>query len=427
MDHQEIKTFKRREKKNDTNSAHQLFDKLPEELKIDILCRISPTKLVATLALVSKSWYSLITTHCFPKATSKLPFIGIVLIGGYQPRPCTTILVETTQYLGSSSLLPNNVERSKHYPFNLTSRNLVVDCCNGLLLFCCRDDQAKRSYNYSYNVYNPFTNQWMTTNYMANKPAAATTAKSTAHMYAALAYNPSESSFYRIVQFRGFRCLDVYYSETRSWKKLKYRLSNHISSYKTKWAKPTVFFQGAIYRLSMSGHLLRFMIEKEASVLKDQAQAIDLPNFEVAKNRSKGNYCLGVNNDHINFMAFDKELNLCIWVLTNTNEWLLRSRLSKIHEMYELENNFCRPLAFHPYLDVVFVGINSLHFGSFIALLNFGKDICAHGQDEYVFEALSLHDCQPINWHDVLPFPFLYCHIPFASGLTDNIALQMER
>ncbi|PON36033.1 hypothetical protein PanWU01x14_331340 [Parasponia andersonii] len=110
----------------------------------------------------------------------------------------------------------------------------------------------------------------------------------------------------------------------------------------------------------MSRHLLRSMIDREESLIKDQAHAIDPPNFKVAKHspNTKGYCCLGLSNDHINFMAFDKELNLCIWVLTDTCEyWSLRSRLS---------NNFCGPLAFHPYLDVVFIGINSLRLGSLI-------------------------------------------------------------
>ncbi|PON59391.1 hypothetical protein TorRG33x02_288750 [Trema orientale] len=88
---------------------------------------------------------------------------------------------------------------------------IVVDCCNGLLLFFC-PYEATRLDIYSYHVYNPFTNQWMTTACIANKPPAAAPAdKSIAHMYAALAYNPSESSFHRIILFKGFRYLDVYY------------------------------------------------------------------------------------------------------------------------------------------------------------------------------------------------------------------------
>ncbi|PON59392.1 hypothetical protein TorRG33x02_288760 [Trema orientale] len=178
----------------------------------------------------------------------------------------------------------------------------------------------------------------------------------------------------------------------------------------------------------MSGHLLRFMIDREESLIKDQAHAIDLPNFKVAKHspNSKGYYCLGLSNDHINFMAFDKELNLCIWVLTDTCKWSLRSRLSKIHEKYDLENNFCRPLAFHPYLDVVFIGINSLRLGSLILLLKFGKEICVRGKDEYICQNLSLLDNEHLNWHDIFPFSFLFCHVPFASRLADNIPLQME-
>ncbi|XP_062102827.1 uncharacterized protein LOC133812991 [Humulus lupulus] len=414
---------RRRRRDNYTESAPNLFENLPEELKIDILCRL-PTKKAATLALVSKSWLWLITTKVLPKTNPKLPFIGVVLIGSHDSRPNTTMLIETFEDSESASVLPDNIERVRHYPFSLiTSRKIVMNCCNGLLLFS-RCNESKRTYNYSYIVFNPLTNQWVDFDYVVNKPSVA--AKST--MYAALAYNPSESTFYRVVQFQGFRCLDVYYSETRTWKKLRYRLPNRVSTYKSKWLKQTVFFQGALHRLSTSGHLLRFVIDKEASSIKDQAQAIDLPNFEAAKlsPNSYGCYCLGLSNDRINFMAFDKELSLCIWVLTDTYEWSLRIKLSKIDEKYAMENSFCRPLAFHSYLDTVFVGTRSPHFGSVLLSLNFDKDVCSAEEDNYILEALYLEGCQSLNWHDVAPSSFHYSDVPFANGMAKEFSLQME-
>ncbi|XP_030498196.1 uncharacterized protein LOC115713851 [Cannabis sativa] len=418
--------FERRKKRKIDNSESEpnVFDDLPEELKIEILRRL-PTKKAAILTLVSKSWFWLITTKIFPKTNPKLPFIGVVLIGNYDSRPNTTILIEALQNSDSHSVLPSNIERDRHYPFTFftSQHKVLMNCCNGLILFSgC--NESKRSFNYSYIVYNPLTNQWVDFDYVVNKPYV--TAKST--MYAALAYNPSESCFYRVVQFQGFRCLNVYCSETRSWNKLRYRLPTRVSTCKTRWLKQTVFYQGALFRLSTSGHLLKFVIDKEATSIKDQAQAIDLPKFQASKHppNSYGLNCIGLSNDQINFMAFDKELSLCIWVLSDTYEWSLRTKLSKIHEKYGMENNFCRPLAFHSYMDTVFVGAKSPHLGSLFLSLNFEKDVCSQQEDNYVIETLNLEGFQSLNWLDVAPSSFHYSHVPFANGMAKKLSLQVE-
>ncbi|PON97787.1 hypothetical protein TorRG33x02_063770 [Trema orientale] len=251
-------------------------------------------------------------------------------------------------------------------------------------------------------------------------------------MYAALAYDPSQSCFFRVVRFyddQGSRSLNVYNSETKGWKNLKFRLENNVA--KAEWTKHSLFFQGAMYRASMSGNLLKFVFNKEVS-LNHQAQAMDLPEVIAKKLCSKQCYsCLGLSNDRINFMAFDEELNLCILVLiTNTNEWSLRCRLSKIHEKYKFENNFVRPLAFHPYLDIIFVGSNfraSEELKSAVIRIDFGKDIAPPSGEEYVYMA-SLYERSKdhiISWRNAITFPVLKCPIPFASGLVDNPADRM--
>ena len=233
-------------------------------------------------------------------------------------------------------------------------------------------------------------------------------------MYAALAYDPSKSSFYRIVGFdRDLRCLNVYNSMTKRWKKLKFWLENDVT--KAKWIdKQSVFFQGVIYRLSTSGHLLRFVVDQEVS-LTNQAQAINLP--EVANKLCPKGYCLGLSNDQINFMVFDNESYLCIWVLcTDTYEWSLTCRLSRILNKYYFKNSFCQPLSFHPHLDVVFVGSISQGLKSSIMQIHFDKYIGLKNETCFY----DFPDDFLINWHDVVTFPFLKCPVPFANGTKEH-------
>ncbi|PON91437.1 hypothetical protein TorRG33x02_127200 [Trema orientale] len=65
-----------------------------------------------------------------------------------------------------------------------------------------------------------------------------------------------------------------------------------------KWIKVPVFFRGAMYKVSLSGHLLRFVVDKRVS-LKDQAQAIDLPHKLVDKMKCLERSCIGISNDHV--------------------------------------------------------------------------------------------------------------------------------
>ncbi|PON79094.1 hypothetical protein PanWU01x14_015950 [Parasponia andersonii] len=229
-------------------------------------------------------------------------------------------------------------------------------------------------------------------------------------MYAALAYDPSKSSFYRVVRFdQGFRYLNVYNSQTRRWKKLEFWLENDVT--KVEWIeKQSVFFQGEIYRLSMSGHLLRFVVDREVS-LKDEAQAINLP--EVANKLYPKHYCLGLCNDQINFMVFDNELCLCIWVLSSgTYEWSLRRRLSRIHQYFACKNSFFPPLGFHPYMDIVFVGLTSQGLKSSIMKISFGKDTASAFQ--YSCQDI-VRDMHFINWHNAVTFPLFKCSVPFRK------------
>ena len=395
---------------SDICSVHHPFDELPEDLKIEILRRL-PTNSVAGFACVSKSWLRLITTYCFPKITtpSRLTFVGFFNVEHTEQTP--SHLIYCLPHMMAFLPLP---ERGFFDALQLRINHQIscLDCCNGLLLFCHPINTyaaaAKLERLYSYCVINFFTYQRAS----IRKPV-----KSAFPMDAALAYDPSKSSFYRVVEFdQGARCLNVFNSETRRWKKLQFLLESYVTE--AEWIqKQSVFFQGAIYKLSTSGHLLRFVVDQEVS-LKDQAQAINLP--DVAKKPCPKGYRLGLSNGQIHFMVFDAEFHLCIWVLsTDTYEWSLRCRLSSSQERYDFKNSFCWPLGFHPYYDIVYVGSNSQGLkSSTVMQIKFGN--CVGPENHYSQQALVYkHNgiTRLINWQNSITFPLSKCPVPFANGM----------
>ncbi|OMO98177.1 hypothetical protein COLO4_14087 [Corchorus olitorius] len=94
-------------------------------------------------------------------------------------------------------------------------------------------------------------------------------------IFRALAYHPAESSFFKIVRFQGSTRLNVFNSETGDWSTSPFQLEKDVT--KAKWVEQSAYLQGAIYRLSMSGHMLRFTVDKVVNK-KDLARAIDIPS-----------------------------------------------------------------------------------------------------------------------------------------------------
>ena len=71
--------------------------------------------------------------------------------------------------------------------------------------------------------------------------------------------------------------LDIFNSKSRDWVTLICQLEDHVV--KACWEKRTAYFEGVLYRLSSSGHLIRFFVPQESF----QVQAIELPKFVTPK------------------------------------------------------------------------------------------------------------------------------------------------
>lgn len=412
MDSKKPSVNKRNKKLIPAVDAPHSFDDLPDDIAIDILCRL-PTKQLPKLASVSKSWFRLITAYCFPKSMTssdhdhQLPYLGLLFRVETASQHARVTFCNTDSmrvHCFGSAQIPNSC--SKTLPFNVSAKSFV-DCCNGLLLFCRRSSTADRLYHYY--VLNSLTKQLVT----VPKPG-----RTSLNAYAALAYDPSESSYFKLVRFQGLRCLNVYRSETKTWRSFKFQLQNDVV--KAKWSEQSIYYKGAIYRLSMSGHLIRFVVDdlEEAMDVNVRARAIDLP--EIAKVSPKG--CLGLNEDSIHFSVYRKP-DLWIWVLEINNkgwcgnrndyvfEWTLKCRFS-CTRIPVLENKYCiAPLAFHPDSDLFYVGTSSQWGSSLFCLkpTNEGRPREYHRVISYVHGHL--------NWNGVFAYPFLQCSLPFATGL----------
>ncbi|KAJ6727452.1 F-BOX PROTEIN INTERACTION DOMAIN PROTEIN-RELATED [Salix purpurea] len=114
-----------------------LLSNLPDDVLVEILCRVTDHKHLTRLKSVCKSWSNLITDACVPKISASSPPHGFIYIVkkarngkpnniDYFPCPMTPrVAPGPHEFVKSYSLL---------LPFQPT-RNDFLDCCNGLLLF----------------------------------------------------------------------------------------------------------------------------------------------------------------------------------------------------------------------------------------------------------------------------------------------------
>ncbi|OMO98176.1 hypothetical protein COLO4_14086 [Corchorus olitorius] len=324
----------KRQKKNKTS-----FEELADDSKLDVFRRLD-IKDRGKLKCVSKTWRILISASCFPT------YAGLLYKREHINKPLGEIskipFDNSTRRLGFSTTFSL---KSVRLGFELTRE--LQESCNGLLLLCHSvshyetilevadsHNSPKRKTIYTYYVVNPLTKQFL----KIAKPKR----NSASYKYAALAYHPAESSHFKIVRFR-VNHLDIYSSQTEKWASFRIQLKENVL--KAKWVKQSVYFQGSIYRLSMS-HVLRFVDKNHCWVV----QEIEIPHTAKIVNEAA---CIGLSNGQIKFASSDG-LNLKIWELNKQHGWSLKCSFpcNKISKIYISP----KPLTFHPYLDSIIVG-----------------------------------------------------------------------
>ncbi|KAA8527866.1 hypothetical protein F0562_035265 [Nyssa sinensis] len=327
-------------------STGMSFDELTDDSVIEILSRLPP-ELVIGLKRVSKTWHGLISDSFLHRISGELSGLLVCKKGCQADRVTSLIYREPEDcYKFVKSLFPQ-------FPF-FHSGNLL-DCCNGLLLFC--DSNSETAF---YHVCNITTNQWVT----VPLPCSGMSFPD-----AALAFDPSESTSFKVVLFPcpnlnhpKANCLEIFSSETGKWVTSRFHLEE--SHDKAVWGSQCVYFNGAFFRLSKSKKLFKFVISKHASE-SNRIRSIDLPCIS----ETNLSQCIGLNNNCLHYAVFDG-LNLRIWMLryyscdcdSQKYKWELkhnvrRERLPKSRT----SSWWIKPLAFHPVSDVIFIGYPSSH------------------------------------------------------------------
>ncbi|OMO94876.1 hypothetical protein CCACVL1_05745 [Corchorus capsularis] len=361
MEEQSVAKKKNNNKKLNSGKKKKInnvnFDDLPTELKVDILCRLSGKELVR-LTLVSHPWQDFITVSCFSTmAALPLSYSGSIYVHKDSSRSSLYGSETLFNMLRHQSL---NVDKSFRYvnlgtmePHNCSDITLaqLMASCNGLVLICRGDRHYPRwdkdgllemhKVLYSYYVINPKTDQYV----QVPKPSPSVCC------YAALAYHPAESNFFKIVRFQGVQRLNVFNSETGDWVTSPFELENDIT--KANWVEQSAYLQGAIYRLSMSGHLLRFTVDKVVSK-KDLARAIEIPGAIDKSEIPKLH--VGLSNERIHLAMYDIQRTILkIWVLEEDYQWSLKCSFCcpQISNFYK---TYVQSIGFHPYDEgVIFV------------------------------------------------------------------------
>ncbi|KAL3643391.1 hypothetical protein CASFOL_014206 [Castilleja foliolosa] len=353
---------------------------LPEDVLVQILFRL-PVKALVRFKSVSKAWYFIISRICIQYTR---PAVDGLFLRTYHPfknqyqyisrTPRNPLLTHFFSdqlpekwclrevVFGNFASLSGEEEvnsrkaqvfgwkeciDSFRLPFKPDPDDLIASC-NGLLLFVDIDSSR-------YYVSNPLTRQCVSI------PPPPWTQKS--RLYAALAFDPSKSSHYKVVRFawpttQPDMVLDIYSSADKSWSSHSLQLDPRITT--RNMIRPATYFDGAFFRLSVTWHVVRFDVRDQVSV-----GVIQLPSSYKECNRLMGS--MGLLKGSLSYAndCFDM---LHIWSLENIygeNIWNLRYKIN-IHDLTcglvlhrecaPACSEWIGPIAFHPSANVVYLG-----------------------------------------------------------------------
>ncbi|PNX96314.1 F-box protein [Trifolium pratense] len=304
------------------------FRILPTDLQSKIFSKLS-LKDQSNAMCVSPQWRDLILNTTLPKMHPHIPFVTAHDL----PNP----FIDLEQLFNWCSLAMH----CEADPKNLISSS------NGLLLFCHNKGEAANIMRdvYYYYVMNRVTKQCMA----ILKPIGQI---SGGYSYAALAYDPSESWFFKIVRFQGHRHINIFSSMTGLWTTLTICLPQYINE--SKWVQNSVYLKGSIYRLSCSGHLVRIKVDPQENISK-QAEVITLHPDCFLNNCqwqicSENNKLLLVLSRGMFFNVF--ELIECVTNNVSSYTWNIVFEIES-EELMPL-NFYGKLLSFHPYHEVAF-------------------------------------------------------------------------
>ncbi|CAA0842259.1 Unknown protein [Striga hermonthica] len=357
---------------------------LPEDILEQILCKL-PEKPLVRFKSVSKAWRSLISQICLRYPHRSV--LGLVLrthkvlrrcgsmieyIARTSRHPCLTHFISDhlpEKWYTMRESIPGHYlsiqERNggpkllaweeclglSKLPFKPSPDDLV-SCCNGLLLFV--DIETSQYY-----ISNPMTGQCVP----IPQPAWAQERL----LFAALAFDPSRSSSYTVIRFawrttKPDMVLDIYTSADKSWSSHELELDPCMT--RLNMMRPATYFDGAMFRLSLTWHIVRFDFSRELA-------GVRVAPLPLSYKQCKG--LMGSMGVLASKLCYSNEFEdvLHVWSLRDcsldvkSSSWELRYRI----DIYDLTRGMvlsgeCWPpiskwvetVAFHPSANVLYLG-----------------------------------------------------------------------
>jgi len=362
-----------------------LFNRLPTDLQTKIFRGLSVRDQSKAMC-VSHSWRNRILTTTLPKEYPLQPLVVAVPF----PDPFTNLerLFNWCSLVMCCSVGPQN----------------IIDSCNGLLLFCHKDGQARNIVCgvYHYYVLNPITKQCVA----ILKPSGQL---SEGYSYAALAYDPSESWFFNIIHFQGHHRINIFSSMTGLWTTLTICFPQYINE--SYWVRKSVYLKRSIYRLSCLGYLLKIKVDPQENVL-NQAEVIALhpdclfDNCQREISVKDGKIIL-VSSRGVNFVCY--ELVECVTMGVSSYTWHIIHNTENMNLL--MFNTNGKLLSFDPYRRVAFFTLENVLYHYFYDFN--GSNITKFGIIGY---DPSVYDYIRNDGHLLLK-----CFAPFACCLDKEV------
>ncbi|KAL3515670.1 hypothetical protein ACH5RR_022572 [Cinchona calisaya] len=365
------------------------WSRLPEDVKVDILCRLEEEKDIIGAKFVSKDWNFLISNVCvriFSPPSPSAPFCGFLLFE--EPPP------EEEAGAGAGAIASSDLEKEKKKKLNLLfiaigkymARDFcqrvklaqrisdllppklevsdIQHYCNGLLLLAssCHQNPIQ------YYVCNPATNQCIRIPINPNH-------QNREEYHSSLAFDPLNHYSndcvcnYRIVHYiRGSAAaasaaavleleLDVFCSETGEWTSHVVPLQppphNFVSRFPRvgfDWIRQTVYRDGILYYLTSFGYLVCINVNIPLTcwvvVLPDNAQQDT--NYSMSERKEKEDQefggCIGISSGcfYYSNRYSQSRSTMLVWMLlvvdngeASHSKWVLRHTINT-GEMVEM-------------------------------------------------------------------------------------------
>ncbi|AES68652.1 uncharacterized protein [Medicago truncatula] len=365
---------------------------LPIELQSNIFDRLC-AKDQSKAMCVSHSWRDFILYSILPKDESQQSSVSLF------PIKCLDLKLQQLFHWCSRVMCCR------------VGPNKLIDSCNGLLLFYHNYGRAQ---NLTHGVYHYYVMNHVTKQCVAvSKPNGQI---SRAYSYATLVYDPTKSRFFQIVNFQGHRHVNVFSSKNGIWTTQTLILPKYIIA--SSWTKKSVYFNGSLYRLSRSGHLVKIKVDIQENVL-EQTEAITLPQDCLSFNCQwelsvKGNKLLFVMSKGLNFVVY--ELVECVSSGVTSCSWCTSHRIQDDGSKWYYLNKLFKLLSFHPYDDVAFFkGYNHLFYYIFIG-------------NNTITDLQQVPSCEILyDYFEFCGIPLVECYSPFACRLNEEHPRVFQR